>query len=98
MQYCYSNNGMSWRGVNDDYVAQTGEVLFPQIATPAQLTSAFSGYAAAVSKASLDQQITALEATMTPRRIREAANGTDNGWMKSLDAQIATLRIQLTTT
>lgn len=98
MQYCYSNNGLSWRGVNDDYVAQTGEVLFSQIATPAQLTAVFSGYVSAASKASIDQQIAALEAKMTPRRIREAANGTDNGWMKALDAQIAALRTQLTTT
>ena len=84
--------------VDADYVAQTGEALFSEIATPTQLTAAFSGYTAAVSKASIDQQITALEATMTPRRIREAANGTDNGWMKALDAQIAALRTQLTTT
>ncbi len=46
----------------------------------------------------IQQQIDTLEATMTPRRIREAANGTDNGWMKALDAQIAALRTQLTTT
>ena len=43
----------------------------------------------------IEQQILALEATMTPRRIREAANGTDNGWMKNLDAQITALRAQL---
>ena len=40
-------------------------------------------------------QITALEATMTKRRQREATLGTDNGWLASLDAQIAKLRSQL---
>lgn len=42
------------------------------------------------------EQITTLEATITPRRMREAMLGTDKGWMKSLDAQIATLRSSLT--
>jgi len=38
-------------------------------------------------------QIKELEATATPRRIRESL--TDATWMKALDAQIATLRGQL---
>lgn len=36
-----------------------------------------------------------LEAKITPRRYREAALGTDGGWLSSLDRQIATLRAQL---
>jgi hypothetical protein len=40
-------------------------------------------------------QIEALEATQTPRRIREALRGTDNGWLDNVDAQIAALRAQL---
>ena len=43
----------------------------------------------------IKQQIIALEATITPRRIREAANGIDNGWMKALDAKIVVLRAQI---
>lgn len=43
------------------------------------------------------QQIEALEATATPRRLREAALGTDAGWLANLDAQIAALRAQLDT-
>ena len=39
------------------------------------------------------KQIEALEATATPRRIREMAN--DPTWMKELDAQIAALRAKL---
>ena len=39
------------------------------------------------------KQIEALEATATPRRIREMA--VDSTWMKELDAQIAALRAKL---
>lgn len=40
-------------------------------------------------------QIAALEATVTPRRVREAVLGTDNGWLADVDGQIAVLRAQL---
>jgi len=40
-------------------------------------------------------QIRELEVQATPRRIREASIGTDKGWMKNLDAQIAVLRAKL---
>jgi hypothetical protein len=40
-------------------------------------------------------EIHTLEATITPRRLREALLGTDNGWLASIDAQIATLRAGL---
>ena len=40
-------------------------------------------------------QVQHLEMQQTPRRLREAANGTDNGWMKNLDSQITALRAQL---
>lgn len=42
---CYSNNGASMRAVDTDYVAQDGEVLFPDHATDADLAAAFPGYA-----------------------------------------------------
>ena len=41
------------------------------------------------------QQILALERQQTPRRMREAALGEDNGWLKNLDSEIAGLRAQL---
>ena len=50
MTLAYSNNGLSFRAVDDDYVAQTGEVLFEDYATPDELTAAFSGYAVAIAK------------------------------------------------
>jgi hypothetical protein len=51
--FCYSNNGLSMRSVDPDYVAQSGEVLFEGYATSDQLGTAFPGYAA--DKALADQ-------------------------------------------
>jgi hypothetical protein len=47
----YSNNGISFRRVPNDYQAQQGEALFPDdpLPTPAQLSAAFAGYAPAVA-------------------------------------------------
>lgn len=44
----------------------------------------------------IKDQIVALEATVTPRRLREAALGADGGWLKNLDDQIVALRAKLT--
>jgi len=40
-------------------------------------------------------QISALEATVTPRRIREAVRGSGKAWLDGVDDQIAALRAQL---
>jgi len=40
-------------------------------------------------------QITVLENEITPRRLREAVLGTDNGWLASKEAEIAAVRAQL---
>lgn len=48
----YSNNGLSFGAVDLDYVAEPGEVLFSDYATPYQLTAAFSGYAKAIQSQS----------------------------------------------
>ena len=58
----------------------------PEAVTPPALTG----------NALIQQQINALEATQTKRRIRESAAGTDAGWLNNLNSQIATLRAQLT--
>ena len=41
------------------------------------------------------QSIATLEASISNRRMREAALGTDGGWLAATDAEIATLRGQL---
>ncbi len=46
-------------------------------------------------KAKIKADIAALEATITPRRTREAILGTDNGWLAQQEAAIAALRAQL---
>jgi hypothetical protein len=40
-------------------------------------------------------QIGGLEATVTPRRLREAVLGTDGGWLAGVNTQIAALRAKL---
>jgi hypothetical protein len=41
------------------------------------------------------EQILALEAQITPRRMREALLGTDGGWLADVNAEIAALRVSL---
>lgn len=43
----------------------------------------------------IKQEIVALESQQTPRRMREAALGIDNGWLVGIEAQIEALRAQL---
>ena len=43
----------------------------------------------------LKEQIIKIENQQTPRRIREAALGIDEGWLAALEVQIVTLREQL---
>lgn len=40
-------------------------------------------------------KINALEAAQTPRRIRDAVLGTDDGWLANLESEIAALRKNL---
>ena len=42
----------------------------------------------------IDRQIAALEATVTPRRMREAVRGSGKAWLDSVDDQINALRSQ----
>ena len=46
-------------------------------------------------KIKIKADIAALEATITPRRTREAILGTDNGWLADVELQIQELRGQL---
>ena len=40
-------------------------------------------------------QIAALEASITPRRLREAVLGVDNGWLRQRNDEIAALRAKV---
>lgn len=108
--FCYSNNGHSMRAVAVDYVAQSGEVLFPGYPTTEQLAAAFTGYAAQAASQSTLTQIEALEASITLRMMREAFLGSAavisnaespyNGMtaaqaIASIQTEIATLRGQM---
>lgn len=43
----------------------------------------------------IKNQIVVLESQQTPRRMREALLGTDNGWLAGIESQIETLRTRL---
>ncbi len=63
--------------VDADYVAQSGEVLFSEIATADQLAAAFSGYAAAVNAELVSAFIASVQSALddtdtTMHRINEA--------------------------
>ena len=93
--FCYSNNGHSMRAVEDDYIPIAGEMVFQDYATEAQLIEAFPEYESKLEKQLIINQMSALEASVTPRRIREAALGIDNRWLESVEEEIAALRAQL---
>lgn len=52
-------------------------------------------YAKEQPKILIKAEIAALEATISPRRTREAILGTDNNWLAHQEAAIAALRAQL---
>lgn len=88
----YYNNGLSLERIARPYVLQKGEKFFPDFATSDQLTAAFPNYSTSISNVTAQQKITDLESSISLRRLREAILGTDGGWLKSIDAQIAVLR------
>ena len=44
MSYAYSNNGFSFRAVDSGFELDPGEIVFPDLATSAELLAAFPGY------------------------------------------------------
>lgn len=71
-------------------------VFFPE-GTPQSLKDSVNAVLAAhdpETPNALDE-IAALEAQITPRRIREAVLGVDGGWLESKNAAIEALRAQL---
>ena len=62
MPFCFSNNGLSFIGVDNDYVAQEGEAVFPNNhPTDAQLNEAFPLRAQLVATAALNDKVAALQ-------------------------------------
>jgi len=96
MPFCYSNNGLTMRAVDEDYQASEGEVVFEEYPTPEQLSASFPEYDIEAVKEQTKRQIFELEKQVTPRRLREAAL-TEEGktWLADIDQQIADLRASL---
>ena len=64
-EYCYYNNGLSYKTVKSTYTVQDGEVLFETTPTEEQLKSAFSGYETAKLAAAQNTKITILQGLLT---------------------------------
>lgn len=105
MLYVYSNNGLAFHAVDGDYVAQSGEVIFHGIASPADLQAAFPGYTAAATTHSKDltnapilAQISELESGQA-RAVREVVLGNpgSESYLQTIDNRVAALRAQLQT-
>ena len=64
-----------------------------QRALAAQIVAEFDTVKAAHNE-DIDRQIAALEAKVTPRRVREAVRGSGKAWLDALDDQINALRAQ----
>ena len=84
-------------GVNSEM-----EISFKDEATPKQIQSAQAVLSEFISntdsyenRAAIEQQITVLEAQITPRRLREAVLTGDTSFISSIDAQITALRATL---
>jgi hypothetical protein len=60
--------------------------------TAQEIENAVATYGGAIQA---KQNISDLEAQITPRRLREAVLGIDNGWLANKDAEIAAVRGEL---
>ena len=84
-----------------DGVNSAGVISFSTTATEKQKVAAQAISDAWLNDPSIEdndeteEQILAIEATITQRRQREAILGTDNGWLADTDAKIKALRDQL---
>lgn len=56
MPFAYSNNGLSWRAIEDGWPLSAGEVSFDVEATADQLAAAFPGYPQASQQEALAMQ------------------------------------------
>ena len=94
----YSNNGLASRPVDDDYVAQAGEILLDHYPPePGEIPSYDAALAAEVkaqTRAETITKIQALESTQ-PRAIREAVLTGDKTRLQAIEDQIAELRTKL---
>lgn len=69
---CYSNNGFTMRYVDPEYVPVAGEVLFDDMPTTEQLSSAFPQHGSIADQIATRAEIKALEAKITDRMRDEA--------------------------
>jgi hypothetical protein len=84
MSYAIKQDGSSWRAINQDSDIGQDEIL--SVEQPILVISNLNV---------LKEQLLLLEQEQTPRRLREAILGIDDGWLLNLNNQIITIRNQL---
>ena len=97
MKYCYQNNGTGWHSVDDDYTAQTGEVLFDHEPTATELSAAFSGYAAAVKSQKLTELNAWLETSKSTVRNSISDLYLADGTSATMDSKLSSLQTKYNT-
>lgn len=82
---------------NKVHVIDSAEFAYLLPADCVPITDAEAGVIIAqqITPITLEQQISQLEATVTPRRLREAVLGIDRGWLVVINAQIEALHLQV---
>lgn len=83
---CYFNNGESFRFVAAEYSANTGEVIFDDLANTDQLATAFASFTAKNNNASILAQMQSLENSVTERMKQEATAGSTNTFVDGIYA------------
>jgi len=82
-------------GADETSDGETVSIGANSVTVTAKKRSMTAAEITAHGKSEAAQQINVLEEAITPRRMREAALGTDAGWMATQDGLIATERAKL---
>lgn len=80
--YAVRNDGQGWRSVASEADLLDGETFQIDQPTPSTTNPTLL-------------EIYKLEALITPRRVRDAILGKDNGWLADIESEITALRVQL---
>lgn len=81
MSYAIRNDGLGWRAINGPADVGSDETFSET--QPATVVD---------KNTETLRKISDKEAEITPRRLREGALGSDNGWLNAKDAEIVALR------
>ena len=94
LMLAYNFNG-GCRMISDSAELLPGEVARPEGVSPEELEAIFPGVTGRRRVQEALRQLEALEAMITPRRLREAILGVDGGWLANMERRIGECRESL---